>query len=160
MKNKYLEFCPFFFVEKENLYLLRLVPIFGAVAPDLFARDQGRLSHFRRILRDWKLLPLCNNNTGMEKEKKTIDGDGEKMRMEKRKKREEDARSMNQLGGMSNKILISLVNYLPVISLRIVPSFSFSFPISSFYSFSSSVRLCRKKYSLANNTNIREFRNL
>lgn len=46
---------------------------------------------------------------------------------------------MNQLGGMSNKILISLVNYLPVISLRIVPSFSFSFP-SSFYSFSSSVR--------------------
>lgn len=140
MKNKYLEFSPFFFVEKENLYLLCLVPIFGAVAPDLFARDQGRLSHFRRILRDWK-LPLCNNNTGMEKEKKTIDGDGEKMRMEKRKKREEetDARSMNQLGGMSNKILISLVNYLPVISLRIVPSFSFSFPILVLFQFSSAM---------------------
>lgn len=149
MKNKYLEFSPFFFVEKENLYLLRLVPIFGAVAPDLFARDQGRLSHFRRILRDWKLLPLCNNNTGMEKEKKTIDGDGEKMRMEKRKKREEetDARSMNQLGGMSNKILISLVNYLPVISLRIVPSFSFSFPILVPFIFQFSSAMSKKIFS-------------
>ena len=107
-----------------------------------------------------KAAPFMQQQHGYGKRKKTIDGDGEKMKMEKRKKREEDARSMNQLDGMSNKILISLVNYLPVISLRIVPSFSFSFPISSFYSFSSSVRLCRKKYSLANNTNIREFRNL
>lgn len=159
MKNKYLEFCPFFFVEKKNLYLLRLVPIFGAVAPDLFARDQGRLSHFRRILRDWKLLPLCNNNTGMEKEKKNNRWRWGKNEDGKEKETWGGDRSMKQLGGMSNKILISLVNYLPVISLRIVPSFSFSFP-SSFYSFSSSVRLCRKKYSLANNTNIREFRNL
>lgn len=146
MKNKYLEFCPFFFVEKENLYLLRLVPIFGAVAPDLFARDQGRLSHFSAHPPRLKAAPFMQQQHGYGKRKKTIDGDGEKMRMEKRKKREEetDARSMNQLGGMSNKILISLVNYLPVISLRIVPSFSFSFP-SSFYSFSSSVLAMSKK---------------
>lgn len=147
MKNKYLEFSPFFFVEKENLYLLRLVPIFGAVAPDLFARDQGRLSHFRRILRDWKLLPLCNNNTGMEKEKKNNrwrwgkneDGKEKETWGGDRCSIDEPARRYAHKVCGRNKILISLVNYLPVISLRIVPSFSFSFP-SSFYSFSSSVR--------------------
>lgn len=143
MKNKYLEFSPFFFVEKENLYLLRLVPIFGAVAPDLFARDQGRLSHPLRL----KAAPFMQQQHGYGKRKKTIDGDGEKMRMEKRKKREEDARSMNQLGGMSNKILISLVNYLPVISLRIVPSFSFSFPILVLFIFQFSSAMSKKIFS-------------
>lgn len=148
MKNKYLEFSPFFFVEKENLYLLRLVPIFGAVAPDLFARDQGRLSHFRRILRDWKLLPLCNNNTGMEKEKKQSMEMGKKWGWKRERNEEEtDARSMNQLGGMSNKILISLVNYLPVISLRIVPSFSFSFPILVLFIFQFSSAMSKKIFS-------------
>lgn len=145
MKNKYLEFSPFFFVEKENLYLLRLVLIFGAVAPDLFARDQGRLSHPPRL----KAAPFMQQQHGYGKRKKTIDGDGEKMRMEKRKKREEetDARSMNQLGGMSNKILISLVNYLPVISLRIVPSFSFSFPILVLFIFQFSSAMSKKIFS-------------
>lgn len=70
------------------------------------------------------------------------------MRMEKRKKREEDARSMNQLGGMSNKILISLVNYLPVISLRIVPSFSFSFPILVLFIFQFSFGYVEKNILL------------
>lgn len=66
MKNKYLEFSPFFFVEKENLYLLRLVPIFGAVAPDLFARDQGRLSHPLRL----KAAPFMQQQHGYGKRKK------------------------------------------------------------------------------------------
>lgn len=66
MKNKYLEFSPFFFVEKENLYLLCLVPIFGAVAPDLFARDQGRLSHPLRL----KAAPFMQQQHGYGKRKK------------------------------------------------------------------------------------------
>lgn len=95
-----------------------------------------------------KAAPFMQQQHGYGKRKKTIDGDGEKMRMEKRKKREEtDARSMNQLGGMSNKILISLVNYLPVISLRIVPSFSFSFPILVLFIFQFSSAMSKKIFS-------------
>lgn len=157
MKNKYLEFCPFFSWKR------KICTFFGSFQ---FSAQLRQISSLEirvacRILWDWKLLPLCNNNTGMEKEKKTIDGDGEKMRMEKRKKREEetDARSMNQLGGMSNKILISLVNYLPVISYESCLPFPFLSHPRSIH-FPVQFWLCRKKYSLANNTNIREFRNL
>lgn len=148
MKNKYLEFSSFFFVEKENLYLLSRSNFRRSCARSLRSRS-GSLVAFPAHPPRLKAAPFMQQQHGYGKRKKTIDGDGEKMRMEKRKKREEetDARSMNQLGGMSNKILISLVNYLPVISLRIVPSFSFSFPILVLFIFQFSSAMSKKIFS-------------
>lgn len=98
---------------------------------------------------------LGQQQHGYEGRKKTIDR--EKMRMERGGDRELpvyrgwriDARSMNQLWGMSRRLknktrgkiaeivppLISLVNYLPVIYLR----FDEFFFLSSFHSFSLAV---------------------
>lgn len=49
---------------------------------EFFMRDQGRLSYFRCILRDWKLLSLCIfSGKNMAREmvwKRTIDGDSRK----------------------------------------------------------------------------------
>lgn len=143
MKNKYLEFCPFFFVEKENLYLLRLVPIFGAVAPDIFARDQGRLSHPPRL----KAAPFMQQQHGYGKRKKNNRWRWGKNEDGKEKETWGGCSIDEQLGGMSNKILISLVNYLPVISLRIVPSFSFSFPILVLFIFQFSSAMSKKIFS-------------
>lgn len=152
--NNFPFLSPFFFVKKENLFR------FSAQLRQLFSleiRVACRISG--RILRDWKLLPLCifsgSNNTDMRGEKKQSIGKkwgwkeegigncqcivvGGSMLDRWTSSEGWAVRLKNKTRGKIAEIvppLISLVNYLPVIYLR----FDEFFFLSSFHSFSLAV---------------------